>query len=43
MAKTKNVQKTERFTREGIDRLPKDKSVVYKIFNKQGDNIYTGW
>ena len=41
MAK-KNVQKTVKFTKEGIDRLPKDKPVVYKILNEQDENIYTG-
>ena len=41
MAK-KNVQKTVKFTKAGIDRLAKDKPVVYKILNRQGKNIYTG-
>ena len=31
-----------KFTKEGIDRLPNDKPVVYKIMNEQGKNIYTG-
>ena len=38
----KNVQKTVKLTKEGIDRLPNDKPVVYKIMNEQGKNIYTG-
>ncbi len=42
MAKKKEVQKTVRFTKEGLDSLPENKPAVYKILNHQGDNIYTG-
>lgn len=35
-------RKTASFTPEGIDRLPGDKPVVYKILNSGGKNIYTG-
>lgn len=35
-------QKTVKFDKEGLSKLPKDKPVVYKILNKNGDNIYTG-
>jgi excinuclease UvrABC nuclease subunit len=34
--------KTVNFSAEGIEKLPKDKPVVYKIKNAQGENIYTG-
>lgn len=30
------------FSAEGIDSLAKNKPAVYKIFNKKGENIYTG-
>ena len=42
MARKKTVHKTVQFTREGIDRLPNDKPVVYKVLNAKGENIYTG-
>lgn len=35
-------KKTAKLTNEGINNLPNDKPVVYKIINKGGDNIYTG-
>ena len=34
--------KTVPFNEEGIEKLPDNKPVVYKILNSQGDNIYTG-
>ena len=37
-----NKSKTVRLTKEKIENLPQDKPVVYKILNKQGENIYTG-
>ncbi len=36
--KPKNVP----FNREGIEKLPNDKPIVYKINNTYGENIYTG-
>ena len=36
------AKKTVRLNNEGIERLPQDKPVVYKILDKKGDNIYTG-
>ena len=35
-------KKTVKFDSEGIDNLAQDKPVVYKILNKNGNNIYTG-
>ena len=35
-------KKTVRMNTQGIDRLPGDKPVVYKILNSGGENIYTG-
>jgi len=40
MAKRK--RKTADFKPDSIDNLAKDKSVVYKILNRKGENIYTG-
>jgi hypothetical protein len=40
MADTKS--KTVKFNDDGIAKLPKDRPVVYKIKNAQGENIYTG-
>ena len=34
--------KTVNFNAEGIEKLPKEKPVVYKIKNAQSENIYTG-
>lgn len=36
------ARKTIKLNAEGIERLPNSKPVVYKIFDKQGENIYTG-
>ncbi len=35
-------KKTVRMNTDGISRLPNDKPVVYKIRDRQGENIYTG-
>jgi len=34
--------KTVNFNAEGIEKLPKEKPVGYKIKNAQSENIYTG-
>lgn len=36
------VKKTVKFTRDGIGNLPNDKPVVYRIKNRNNENIYTG-
>lgn len=36
------AKKTVRMNSQGINRLPADKPVVYKIRNSGGENIYTG-
>ena len=36
------ARKTVKFNKEGINKLPNDKPVVYKIFAKSGGNNYTG-
>lgn len=33
---------TVRMNTSGINRLPNDKPVVYKILDRKGENIYTG-
>jgi excinuclease UvrABC nuclease subunit len=38
----KGKRKTADFKSDSIDTLAKDKSVVYKILNRKGENIYTG-
>ena len=35
-------RKTVRFTQEGIEKLPNDKPVIYKILTKGDNNNYTG-
>ena len=35
-------KRTAKMNTEGIESLPQDKPVVYKILNRQGKNIYTG-
>jgi excinuclease UvrABC nuclease subunit len=40
MAKGKT--RTAKFNAEGIESLPKDKPVVYRILDSDGENIYTG-
>jgi len=39
MPKFNRIQK---FTKENIQDVPKDKSIVYKIKNAGGENLYTG-
>jgi hypothetical protein len=34
--------KTVKFDSESIGEVPKDKPLVYKLLNKNGDNVYTG-
>ncbi len=34
--------KTVKFKKENIEDLPNNKPIVYKIFNKKEENIYTG-
>jgi excinuclease UvrABC nuclease subunit len=36
------AKKSVPFTKRGIEELPNDKPVVYKIRNQAGDNVYTG-
>jgi len=35
-------KKTADFTPEAIGKLAQDKPVVYKLFDRRGENIYTG-
>lgn len=34
--------RTQKFTKTNIQKVPENKSVVYKIKNIRGDNLYTG-
>ena len=34
--------KTQKFTKANIAKVPQDKAIVYKIKNRQGENLYTG-
>ncbi|MBM4467912.1 MAG: hypothetical protein FJ014_20580 [Chloroflexi bacterium] len=36
------AKKTVRLNTDGINSLPNDKPVVYKILNNKGENVYTG-
>ena len=36
------AKKTVKFNKEGINKLPNDKPVVYKILTQSGGNNYTG-
>lgn len=36
------AKKTVKFTKNGIGNLPNDKPVVYRIKNRNNENIYTG-
>jgi len=38
----KRKRKTAKLTKEGIQSLPKDKPVVYRILDRNDRNIYTG-
>jgi len=35
-------RKTVKFTEVGLAKLPDNKPAVYKIFNQEGNNVYTG-
>ena len=34
--------RTQKFTKGNIENVPRDKSIVYKIKNAGGENLYTG-
>ncbi|OGY58444.1 MAG: hypothetical protein A3C03_01415 [Candidatus Colwellbacteria bacterium RIFCSPHIGHO2_02_FULL_45_17] len=34
--------RTQKFTKENIVKVPQDKAIVYKIKNRNGENLYTG-
>lgn len=34
--------RTQKFTKGNIANIPQDKAIVYKIKNRQGENLYTG-
>lgn len=34
--------RTQKFTKENIQQVPKDKAIIYKIKNINNDNLYTG-
>jgi len=34
--------RTQKFTKENIKNVPKEKSIVYKIKDREGENLYTG-
>lgn len=34
--------RTQKFTKENIKEVPKDKAIIYKIKNPKGENLYTG-
>lgn len=34
--------RTQKFTKESIENVPRNKSIVYKIKNAAGENLYTG-
>lgn len=34
--------RTQKFTKNNIKEVPKDKAIVYKIKNAKGENLYTG-
>jgi len=34
--------RTQKFTKENIQQVPKDKAIIYKIKNINSDNLYTG-
>jgi len=34
--------KTQKFTKENIEKIPENKAIVYKLKNSGGENLYTG-
>ena len=34
--------RTQKFTKENITKVPKNKAIIYKIKNADGENLYTG-
>ena len=34
--------RTQKFTKENIAKVPQDKAIIYKIKNREGENLYTG-
>jgi len=34
--------RTQKFTKENIKQVPKNKAIIYKIKNASGNNLYTG-
>lgn len=34
--------RTQKFTKENIAKVPKNKAIIYKIKNASGENLYTG-
>lgn len=34
--------RTQKFTKKNITKIPQDKAIIYKIKNKDGENLYTG-
>ncbi len=34
--------RTQKFTKANIANVPQDKAIIYKIKNKDGENLYTG-
>lgn len=37
-----NFSRTQKFTKENIAKVPKNKAIIYKIKNVKGENLYTG-
>ena len=34
--------RTQKFTKGNIAKVPQDKAIIYKIKNREGENLYTG-
>lgn len=34
--------RTQKLTKVNIAKVPQDKAIIYKIMNKEGENLYTG-
>lgn len=34
--------RTQKFTKANIAKVPQDKAIIYKIKNREGENLYTG-